>query len=479
MSLPVINIEQMRQWEKATWETGQTEEAVIALVGKLIARRVRQIARPGDSVLIVGGKGHNGDDARAVEGHLGKRKTTNLRIEKPEEDLPKLQEALSAKPRVVVEGLFGIGLNRPLDQSWQEVIRVLNDSGRPILAVDAPSGLNVATGEPEGAAIKARWTLTLGAPKQGLLKASAQEFTGRLEVVPEIGLIPCPHTSDLQWVLPEDFDSFPPPRKVAAHKGTYGHVCLVAGSVGYHGASVLSGRGALQAKPGLVSLFTHEPAWGPVASQLQAVMVHPFRQTPELPEKTTGLLVGPGLASADLPKQLVSGLASWWKELPIPLIVDASALDWIPPGPVETKAVRVITPHPGEAGRMLQKPVREIQENRVKTLRELSRRYGNCCVVLKGYQTLTGHAEGTLYVNSSGGPGLAQGGSGDVLSGYLAGLLAQPILLANADQVIRYGVWQHGAVADLLQRKRENWTIEDLIPKLGGAPALCRHGQRD
>jgi NAD(P)H-hydrate repair Nnr-like enzyme with NAD(P)H-hydrate dehydratase domain len=165
----------------------------------------------------------------------------------------------------------------------------------------------------------------------------------------------------------------------------------------------------------------------------------------------------------------------------LPVVVDASTLDWLPMGPSAKNAIRVLTPHPGEAARLLNMTNQQVQANRPKALREISRRYGNCWVVLKGHQTLVGRSaglrtngasspqDGELFVNPSGNPHLAQGGSGDVLAGYLAGLLAQRPLLADAGKLIRFAVWQHGAAADQLQAARANWVIEDLLGELGNA----------
>ncbi len=149
-------------------------------------------------------------------------------------------------------------------------------------------------------------------------------------------------------------------------------------------------------------------------------------------------------------------------------MVDASALDWLPlNGYIPPDATRVITPHPGEAARLLQTSVQQVQSNRPKALRELSRRLGNCQVVLKGHQTLIGGSAGEVFVNPSGNPHLAQGGSGDVLAGYLGGLFAQPALQADPLRTLRYGVWQHGAAADRLNDQRQGWTVEDLVAELG------------
>jgi NAD(P)H-hydrate repair Nnr-like enzyme with NAD(P)H-hydrate dehydratase domain len=149
------------------------------------------------------------------------------------------------------------------------------------------------------------------------------------------------------------------------------------------------------------------------------------------------------------------------------MVVDASALAWLPPGAIGSQALRVITPHPGEAARMLGSTAKEVQADRGRSLRQISERFGNCWVVLKGHQTLIGRSRGEIYVNTTGNPHLAQGGSGDVLSGFLGGLIAQPALCAQPQRTIPYAVWQHGAAADWLQARFANWTVEELIPQLG------------
>jgi ADP-dependent NAD(P)H-hydrate dehydratase / NAD(P)H-hydrate epimerase len=299
---------------------------------------------------------------------------------------------------------------------------------------------------------------------------------GRLEVAHDVGLIPCPLTSDLQWTLPHDFVGFPPPRAVAGHKGTYGHAALLAGSPGYHGAAVLASRGAQRAQPGLITLYTLPSMYEVVASQLQAVMVSTWHPETKLIENCTAIMAGPGLAARDVPGPLRDFIHQNWRDASVSMVVDASALAWLSPGPVTTQAVRVITPHPGEAARLLGTTSQEVQADRVQTVRRLSERFGNTWVVLKGHQTLIGRNTGEMYVNCSGNPHLAQGGSGDLLSGYIAGLLAQPPLASEPLMTLRYAVWQHGASADLLQATREGWVVEDLAETLGQAsPQHAEH----
>jgi len=421
-------------------------------------------------ILILAGKGHNGDDAVAAQEFMDGRRVEMLVVTAPEADLPKLEQALSQKPALIIDGLFGIGLNRPLDDGWKKFITAVNESKIPVLSVDVPSGLNADTGENFGAAIEAAVTLTVGAPKTGMLAQAAWPFVGRLEIAGDVGLIPCPHRGELNWALPGDFESFPPQRDVAGHKGSFGHLAIVAGSFGFHGAAVLAARAAQRAQPGLVTLFTQENVYHVVATQLQAVMVKLWTPEVKLLEDASGVLIGPGLAALDVSDQMKGIIRRFWRDSQLPLVVDASVLDWlVAQNMVARNAVRVITPHPGEAARMLNTTVSQVQAARPRALRELSRRFGNCWVVLKGHQTLIGRAEGEIFVNPTGNPHLAQGGSGDVLAGYIAGLLAQPALQADAEKTIRYAVWQHGLAADELQSKRANWVVEDLVTELGNA----------
>ena len=486
MPVPVISVAQMREWESATWAAGQTEAEVIRRVGKKIARRARKLTRSDDLVLILAGKGHNGDDAVAAKEFLDNRRVEIIGATDPEAALADFQrrtgvapvsdisvsdgDRRDACPTLIIDGLFGIGLNRPLDDGWKKLIAAVNVSKIPVLSVDVPSGLNADTGETFGAAIEAAVTVTVGAPKAGMLAQTAWPFVGRLEVVGDVGLIPCPLAGEMQWTLPDDFENFPPRRAVAGHKGTFGHLAIVAGSLGFHGAAVLATRAAQRAQPGLVTLFTQENVYHAVASQLQSAMVKLWTPDIKLLEDASGALIGPGLAALDVTEQMKAIIRRFWRDWQLPVVVDATALDWLAAQQTMARnAVRVVTPHPGEAARMLNTTVAWVQTDRPRALREISRRFGNCWVVLKGHQTLIGRSEGKIFVNSSGNPHLAQGGSGDALAGFLAGLLAQPALQVDVEKTIRYAVWQHGAAADELQAKRANWVVEDLVTELGNA----------
>ncbi len=461
----------MREWEQATWAAGVAEEWVMRRAGAAVARVAVRMTGAGDEVLVLAGKGHNGDDARfAAEGLTG-RAVRVVNVTDPAVAVKEVGEFAGA---LIVDGLFGIGLSRPLADGWLRLVAALNESRVPILAVDVPSGLNADTGKPLGDAVCATVTVTFGAMKAGLLLPEAAAFTGRLEVAADIGLVTCPFRTELNWTLPEDFAHFPPPRLVEGHKGTFGHLVIIAGSQGYHGAAVLAARGALRAMPGLVSVFTTERAYPAVAAQLAQPMVHPWVEGVALPASCSAIVIGPGLAGVDVPPALVREAVRLWQESPLPVIADAGALGWLPQGPTQRGALRVVTPHPGEAARMLGIAKAGALCGRVEALREIARTRGGCCVVLKGRHTLVGGGHGELFVNSSGNPQLAQGGSGDVLAGYLGGWLAQAPLHEEAGLLIRHAVWEHGRAADVLSARQRAWEMTELVETLGSTtPTGC------
>jgi NAD(P)H-hydrate epimerase len=392
-----------------------------------------------------------------------------INVNDPREVAAEISKALQLRPSLIVDGLFGIGLNRPLEKNWLALIEEINGAGLRLLAVDVPSGLDAETGRPLPNAIRATITLTIGAPKRGLLAPEASSYVGRLEVAADVGLTVCPARTELQWILPEDFSSFPLSRPVSSHKGTFGHLAIVAGSMGYHGAAVLAARGSQRARPGLITLFTQAETYVPIAAQLQAVMVEPWSAATDL-SKFSGVLLGPGLAAANVAPAVRETLRAIWQTIQCPPVVDASALDWLEESSNAVAPCRIVTPHPGEAARLLSRTVTEVQSDRPAALRNLSRRFGGCWVVLKGHHTLIGRAEGEILVNSSGNPGLAQGGTGDLLAGFIAGFFAQPLLQSDPQRALACAVWEHGAAADRLNARRQNWIVEELAEELGRAP---------
>ena len=452
---------------KSNGATGQTEVEVIRRVGRAVAYHARLLTTSDDLILILAGKGHNGDDARGARTFLLDRRTDLLDVKDPAADLPHLESLLSLRPALVIDGLFGIGINRPLDGAWIRFIERLNAAAIPTLAVDVPSGLNGDTGEPQGAAVNATVTLTVGAPKIGFLRNVAWPHVGRLEVTADVGLIPARSRANCNGRSPRILPDIRLPAPWPAIRAPLVISRSSPAARDFMERPVLASRGAQRARPGLITVFPHESAYAPVAAQLQAVMAQPWTDAGQFGDKFDAILAGPGLASPEVPEAMKACIRNLWRDFPGPMVVDASALAWLEPGAEKINAVRLITPHPGEAARMLSIPTAEVQANRAESLRQLSRRYGGCSVVLKGHQTLVGGAEGELFVNPSGSPDLAQGGSGDLLGGYLGGLLAHAALQSDAARTIRYGVWRHGLAADWLSRARPNWVVEDLAERIG------------
>ncbi len=465
MSVPVVTVAQMRAWEDASWAAGCEVSEVMRRAGGSVARRAMAMTGEGDSILLLAGKGNNGGDTRLAAEQIQGREILLIEIS-GEDCVPVILKQLAGRPSLVIDGLFGIGLNRPIEGVWAELIEMVNGSGLSVLAVDTPSGLNADTGEVMGAAVRADVTVTFGGPKLGLLENHAAEFVGRLETAADIGLVQYPESIGLAWLLPDDFEDFPPSRPVNSHKGTYGHLGIIAGSMGFHGAAVLAAQAAQRAQPGLITLLTPENVFYPVASQLRSQMVHPWAvdSIGQLAE-CTALLAGPGLANKELPGELRDEITRLWYEDKRPVILDASALGWLKEGKTPKSALRVITPHPGEAARMLEISSDALQTDRCAALRELAVRY-DCCVVLKGNRTLIGGAEGGICVNSSGNPHLAQGGSGDVLAGFIGGWLAQPWAQLVSDRALNYAIWSHGSAADFLSSQGTGWGMGELITAL-------------
>lgn len=471
-ALPVLTPDGMRAWERATWASGVREADVIARVGARVAAFARK--RAGDGrILLLAGKGHNGDDVRAAMPHLGHGQAVHLDILDPEASMAALERALAQRPALVVDGLFGIGLNRPLSGAWVRWVNKVNASGAQVAAVDVPSGCNALDGTPWGAVMRADETWTVGCPKTGLLTSAAVPWVGRVRVLDDVGLVPwmsaaipdedvAGHWGDDGWAW-----AWAMRRSVDLHKGRMGHVGVVAGSRGYHGAAVLATRGALAANPGLVTTWTHPRSYVPVAAQVASAMVMEWEQGLPMGQGVTCLVAGPGLAGPGVEPWLVRWVREAWAESDAAMVVDASALDMLEPGPVKPGRIRVITPHPGEAARLLGGTADAVQRDRVGALQRLEAMFEGAWVVLKGHGTLVGRQGWKPWWNATGNPWLAQGGSGDVLAGYLGGWLARPGPGPDPGSVLRAAVAEHGAAADRLLEAGMGWTTEDLAGEIG------------
>lgn len=465
MPLPVISVSQMRDWEERTWDNGVDVDTVMEKAGSSLAREILLSTEPGDFILSLAGKGNNGGDTRIASNQLVDRDVLLISINNPRDIFEELEQALQRRPALIVDGLLGIGLSRDLDADWVRLINLVNESESPILSVDCPSGLDSDTGQVRGASITAQTTLTFGAPKRGLIPDLSAKYVGRLQVAPNIGLSEDIPESDRYWLTKGDMHSALPKRSPASHKGNHGHLAIISGSTGYHGAAVLSARAALRARPGLVSVFT--PSYQAVTPHLRSVMVHPWGiECVDALSRSSAILIGPGLAGPNVDDSLKRLTQNLWKESGKPIIVDATALDWLSPTVDASDSPRIITPHPGEAARLLGCSIDQVQQDRVKSARDLAVRY-QATVLLKGRHTIIAQAEGPILINSTGNAGLAQGGSGDVLAGYLGGLMAQTAFANKAIQASACSVWKHGHCADILDISNSYWGMDELIQELG------------
>lgn len=376
-----------------------------------------------------------------------------------EEDLVWL-ERLLAESDLVVDALFGVGLAREVTGLYAAVIRLVNVVQVPVVAVDIPSGLDSDTGLPWGVCVRANLTCACGLAKFAHVQPPGREYVGRLVVI-DIGIPP--PAVDAVGVAVDLLDAalvrpWIPSRPLDGHKGTFGHLLIMAGCLGKAGAGLLCGRGALRSGVGLLTLAAPKSLVPIFQANLPEAMslVLPFSQHhfseadhEALTAAAAGMsavAIGPGLGTDPDTGVLVRHL---YKELMLPMVVDADGLNLLAGDEVLRSppvAPRIFTPHPGEMARLAGVTTRELQKNRLGVAREFAVQHG-VFVVLKGAATVIAAPDGRLAINPTGNPGMATGGMGDVLAGIMAGLLAQ-----------RVGVWEaaclavyiHGLAADHL-----------------------------
>lgn len=374
---------------------------------------------------------------------------------------------------VIIDALLGTGLGGDVRGDFLTAISRINQSGLPVISADIPSGLCSDTGVTLGVAIKAEATVTFIGIKQGLLTADAKELVGRLVfddlAVPESVYQSVPVSSErlslsnlLLWL---------PKRHRCAHKGSYGHVLIAGGEKGLAGAAVMASQAAARVGAGLVSCATRPEHVAALVARCPEVMTQGVvsgQEVEPLLEKPSVLVVGPGLGTGPWGEQLLQKVYAQDK----PMVVDADALNILASGRVIKKPYRenwILTPHPGEAARLLQCSTEEVNSNRFEAVAELQRRYGGA-IILKGAGTLVAGGgdnegeSGTVGICSYGNPGMASGGMGDVLSGVLGALLAQGL---NVAQAAKLGVCLHGKAADVAAQKGERgMQATDLLPVL-------------
>lgn len=379
---------------------------------------------------------------------------------------------------LVVDALLGTGFQGEMSELYRECIDMMNSSGRPILAVDIPSGVNADTGGIPYLAVQAASTVTFGLPKPGLYLYPGAAHAGVVEVAP-IGLpVELLTGNELRQTLitPEVAAALLPRRLPDAHKGNCGHVLAVAGSRGFSGAAYLATQGALRAGAGLVTAGVPDSIFAAMETKTTEAM------TLELPETLLGglgadavrvirdfaarasvVLVGPGLGRQEETMESVREII---QTVDRPLVLDADALSALV-GNLEfltaLSVLAVLTPHPGEMARLTGMTTEQIQADRIGVAQRYAVEWGNI-VVLKGARTIVAFPDGAVFLNPTGNPGMASGGMGDVLAGVIAALIAQG--LSSHDAAV-LGAYLHGLAGDLVAAgKPVGMTAMELTEKL-------------
>jgi len=464
---PIYRTADLRRIEQA-FIAAEPTISLMERAGLAAAEKARAMLGDGFRVLVVCGPGNNGGDGLVVARHLqawGYRVAVTL-LADPERLPTDAAQAyrhliqsganpLSQLPDeqrwdLIIDGLFGIGLSRNIETPFTDAIDWINKSGSPVLALDIPSGLDSDNGNVLGICINATETISFIGLKPGLLTADGKDYCGQisvasLEIDTERFIAAQGHLLDQQAIV-----AHVPHRRANSHKGNFGSVGIVGGAKGMQGAAALAGRAALQMGAGRVYLGTQAPlatGYDPVQPELMWRDAEELLALPHL----NALVVGPGMGQSETARLLLARCI----ESPLPLLLDADALNLIAAHePLQAalatrRQATLITPHPTEAARLLDCDTAAIQRRRLDAALELAEQY-RAAVVLKGAGSICALPDGRWFINPTGNPGLASGGTGDVLSGMIGALLAQGL---NGEQALQLGVYLHGAAADSLVEK--------------------------
>jgi ADP-dependent NAD(P)H-hydrate dehydratase / NAD(P)H-hydrate epimerase len=462
------------------WAPGQGRR-ILVLCGKgnnggdgfVVARHLKaKGARP--RVLLIGLRAEvTGDARQALERWRGKVEEIH-----DEAGLATVARAL-AEADLVVDALLGTGLTGPARGLTAQVIEQINRStarsGVPVVSLDLPSGLGSDSGALHGHTVRATLTITFAGLKRSLLLQPAAEYAGRVVVVP-IGVPDVEVARGVSTFLLDESGIRPlfPPRPVEAHKGTYGHLLVIAGSVGKTGAAALAGRSALRSGVGLCTVATPASQQPIVAGFSLETMTEPIAETSsqslavkarehlvELGMQCDAVALGPGISLDTETQALARALVA---EVPRPMVVDADALSALA-GHLDllgqAPGARILTPHPGEMARMLGLSIAQVQGDRIETVRRFCLEY-RVHLVLKGARSVLGAPDGRVFINPTGNPGMATGGSGDVLTGMIGAFLARRF---DPLAALQAGCYLHGLAGDLAaaDRGEEGLVAGDII----------------
>ncbi len=364
---------------------------------------------------------------------------------------------------IIVDALLGIGLGREVAGEWRTAIEAINAAPTPVLALDLPSGLHADTGCVPGVAVQADRTASFLALKQGMFTADGPDHCGSIVLHDlEVPSRLFEHTAPSAVLLSPHNLTKLAVRRRNSHKGDYGRVLAIGGDHGMSGAVRLAAEAAARTGAGLVTIATrmaHAPALSAQRPELLCYGVAQGAELRPLLSAANVCVIGPGLGQSPWAQELFSAAL----ESGLPCVMDADALNLLAAGPV-TRQTWVLTPHPGEAARLLGCSPAEVQADRFHAARELQRRYGGVCV-LKGAGTLVASTDEPVAVCAAGNPGMASAGMGDVLSGVIAALLAQGLA---AGEAARLGVWLHATAGDRAAATAgmRGLLARDLMPQL-------------
>lgn len=494
--MKILSAAQIRQWDQFTIQqepvssTGLMERAATACFEWLDKNDYTTRA-----FSVFCGRGNNGGDGLAIARMLAidKQAVTVYILDGPEGspdfryNLTRLQELpvtihtirkIADLPRiphhdVIIECLFGTGLNRPLTGFAASLVSFINESGNEVISIDMPGGLFADTSSAGNSVIKAGHTLTFQAYKLALLLPENEAYTGHVHLL-DIGLDKTFLQSVEQTYTFVDLPlikSMYKPRKSFAHKGTYGHTLLIAGSHGKMGAAVMAATSCLRTGAGLLTVFT--PASGniilqtslPEAMVLTDVNHNILTTLPDETDKYATIAIGPGIGTASETGSVMAALLQQYRH---PVVVDADGLNILAAHPNLLSRLpvgSVLTPHPKEFERLFGKSLHDF--DRLQLALEQAKAL-RCTIVLKGHHTFIALPDGQGYFNSTGNAGMAKGGSGDVLTGMIAGLISQGY---SPQQAAIMGVYLHGLAGDLAARQygMESMLPTDLIAHIGRA----------
>lgn len=488
----IYRTEQVREGEQdAAASLDISEKQLMQRAAQACLEHIRQVQQLPGRLLILCGPGNNGGDGWVLarlaqdagyEVQLAaaepKSELTQQASEVWREQggkvtaLNEAGESMFATADVIVDALLGTGLSRELSDDYLRLTERLNDFSANhrsyVLSIDCPTGLNSDTGQPMPIAVKAHGTVTMVALKTGLVTGQAATYCGELSLA-ELGIgeafrrrqRACAYSINDRQVSRRLGR-----REGAAHKGHYGHVLIVGGDRGMSGAAIMAGQAALRCGAGKVSVLTHPLSHPVVAGAQPELMVHQRDDTSsddsnldELLSQIDVVVMGPGLGQAEWGQSLFNQLAAWEGSL----VMDADALNLLANSKCKAPAEArwLLTPHPGEAGRLLGCAAADIEADRYAVVRELADKF-NAQVLLKGAGSLVAApGEGMIQVCRQGSPALASGGSGDVLSGVIGALLAQQVPL---EEVLGLAAWLHGSAGELAANQGERGTLPtDLL----------------